>query len=289
MSSDPDPKDVPWNRVYKSPGEATIYFSEGGSYISLGGLVSANQTLDDGETVIPEKKYITNEDYFDGKWSGTVDWSPSAYKNQARWTFTAVTFTPNFGYIQSGKKKIVTLKYDWEAQKEWELGKDLTYSFSKYDYQLDFNQTTSTSPPWVDPNDTTVAPVLDCNVWEYHKNSDIEGNDFESDDKYKLQYTAKKCVDICKIFKPKCKSVVWSQNDYSCELKTIGGDDDMKNKIGLGRGTHVWVLPKGCEPKTEEAAAETEDASAKIEKLEALLQQAKSTVYRPGTYIHTGY
>ena len=69
-------------------------------------------------------------------------------------------------------------KYDWEAKKEWELGNDLKYSFSEYDYQLNFNQTTATSPPWVDPNDTTAEKVLDCNVWKYYKNSGIDGNDY---------------------------------------------------------------------------------------------------------------
>ena len=142
-----NPKDVPWNRVYRANGEASIHFVEGGSYIMLPGL-SVNQTLDDGETIIPDKKYITNEDYFDGKWSGTVNWDPSAYKNEARWDFTAVKFTSNFGFMESGKKKMTTLKYDWEAKKEWEIGTDLTYSFWKYDYNLNFNQTTDTSPPW---------------------------------------------------------------------------------------------------------------------------------------------
>ena len=62
----------------------------------------------------------------------------------------------------------------------------------------------------------------------------------------------------------------------------------MKGKIGLGRGSHVWVLPKGCDVKKDETAA-AEDATAKTEKLEALLQPKAFTAYRPGTYLHTGY
>lgn len=177
------PKDVPWNRIYTSPGEPTIHFAESGSYLTFAG--GKNITLDDNETTFPKKAFEA-EDYYNGKWSGTVDWSPSSYKGQAKWYFTDWTFTSNFGYVETGKKKIAMAKYDWEAKKEWQLGKDLMYSFSQYDYNLNFNQTTSTSPPWVDPNDTTAEKVLDCNVWKYHKNSDIEKHDFVTAQKYQL-------------------------------------------------------------------------------------------------------
>ena len=66
-----------------------------------------NQTLDDNETFIPDKKYFTNEDYSNNKWSGIIDWSPTSYKSQRKWLMTDIEFTPNFEYINSGKYKVI--------------------------------------------------------------------------------------------------------------------------------------------------------------------------------------
>ena len=72
-------------------------------------------------------------------------------------------------------------------------------------------------------------------------------------------------------------------------MKTIGGDDDIKGAKEPGKGSHLWVWPKGCAPKKTEVVAETEDTAAIEEKIKALLKPKESKVYRPGTYIHIGY
>lgn len=75
-------------------------------------------------------------------------------------------------------------------------------------------------------------------------------------------------------------------------MKTLGGDEPTDGKIGPGRGIHVWVLQKGCEPKKGEKVAVEEDPAAKLArlaKLEALLKPKEYVPYRPGTYMHTGY
>ena len=72
-------------------------------------------------------------------------------------------------------------------------------------------------------------------------------------------------------------------------FKTIGGDDSTDGKIGLGKGTHVWVMPKGCEVKVVANQDSTETNIIKSADIEALLKPKKFNAYRPGTYVHTGY
>lgn len=112
-------------------GFASYHFDEAGPYISFASPLCAEWALLDNGERLPDKKPFSDAecDEAGGCFRGSIDWTPSAWREDARWEYTMV-FAPDRSTIMRGMVRAFSAA--GECTRTDHFGAELQYINHKY-------------------------------------------------------------------------------------------------------------------------------------------------------------